>query len=562
MALDRCVFAARVLDTAHRSALETRIERLVEFYRALGDPRLSMRWLDRLDAVVGVIDFGDRAHELDRPLTWGGSLPGELATSEALLSARGHELRRLDRVIGAIAASEDQMCVIEGAGTGFPVFHRARSSFAEAWSSHAVAAGWLAHGSVTIDPDAVVELVGYNFVGGNRSMIRGVTVLDSSTRIWIEPGGSRHEVWWPPRARWELVPEEDAYEHVETALLESLERRITAQPVLLGLTAGLDSRVAAVALRALGVPFEAVTVGALGDHDVDGAANVAEALGIPHRIIGVEPTLDSSARAAAEAQARWNDGSGRATTVRARASDLGAVTFVSGGGGETGRCLLYRLTARNYRHPTQRQMAKLAAPTGRLEGAREEAVRLVKRRSSEAVARGIALGLHGWRALDVVAADERERRVYRALSTPGSSEFVEAFCIPDIQRGLTSLPLEERLDDGFHRRFIARHAPAVAPAPGPAQRPGLPPLARRLASAARRRRPRHEGTVRVAIPPEIREWLTQVLASPVLVEPLGPAWSERVRQAITAGDPEGLETALIATGPVALHEALGSAGFL
>ncbi|HEY2160546.1 MAG TPA: hypothetical protein VGH24_04505 [Solirubrobacteraceae bacterium] len=561
MALDRCVFAARVLDTAHRLELETRVERLVEFYRALGDPRLSTRWLDRLDAVVGVIDFGARPHELDRPLTWGGSLPPELAGAEALLSAPGAQLRALDRVIGAIAASDDELCVIEGAGTGFPVFHEARSSFAETWSRHAVAAGWLAYGSVTIDPDAVVELVGYNFVGGNRSMVRDVTVLDSSTRIRVDGNGSTHEVWWPPPERWALVPEDDAYAHTEAALLESLGRRITKEPVLLGLTAGLDSRVAAVALQVLGIPFEAVTVGAPGHVDVDGAAVVAAALGIHHRVIPIEPTQSSSPSAAADAQARWNDGSGRATAVRSGASDLGAVTFVTGGGGETGRCLLYRLTARNYHHPTQAQLAKLATPTARMEAARSEAVGVVQRCSQQAVARAYGLGLQGWHALDVVAADERERRVYRALSTPGSSEFVEAFCIPDIQRGLTSLSLAERLNDGFHRRFIERHAPAVAPAPGPSQRPGLPPIARRLASVLRRHSRREEPGPRVAVPAELREWLGQVLSSALLIDPLGPAWAKRVGEAMAAGDPEGLETALIATGPVALQRALEQAGF-
>jgi len=559
MALDRCVFAARALDNAHRSVLETRIRRLADFYGVLGDPRVSTRWLDHLGAIVGVIDFGNRAHDLDRPLTWGGCLPAALSTSAALISAPGGQLRALDGVIGAIAATDDEICVVEGAGTGFPVFHEASSGFAEAWSSHAVAAAWLAYGSVALESDTVVELIGYNYVGADRSMIRGVKVLDWATRIRVDQDGSSRESWWPPRERWSLVPEEDAYEHTEAALLASLERRVATHPVVIGLTAGLDSRVAAVALRALGIPFEAVTVGAPGDADVDGAAIVAGALGIKHRVIGVKATTSSTVPAAADAQARWTDGSGRATTVRARASDLGAVTFVTGGGAETGRCLLYRMTARNYRRPTQRQLARLAVPTARLEGAREDAVRLIERRTAEAVSRAYEHGLSGWRALDVVAADERERRVYRALSTPGNSDLVIAFCIPDIQRGLTSLPLEERLDDGFHRRFIARHAPAVAPDPGPSQRSGLPPVARRLASAMRRRQPRAD-VARVAVPGELRQWLAQILASPIVVEPFGTRWTEQVDRAMAAGDPRGLETALLAAAPVALHDALEKAG--
>jgi hypothetical protein len=560
MALDRCVFAARTLDNANQSDLQARIRRLAGFYGVLGDPRLSVRRLDRLGTTVGVIDFGNRVHELDRPLTWGGSLPWALSTGEALRSAGEKELRGLDGVLGAVAACEEEVCVIEGAGTGFPALHEARSSVAEAWSSHAVAAAWLAHGSVAVDPDAVVELIGYKYVGGNRSMLRGVTVVDAATRIRVHTRGVERETWWPAGERWSLVDQEVAYEHTEAALLESLARRVGPGGVMLGLTAGLDSRVAAVALRVLGIPFEAVTVGAPGDYDVEGAAGVARGLGVKHRILAVEPTTDSSPRSAADAQARWNDGSGRAAAVRARASDLGAVTFVTGGGGETGRALLYRLTARNYRRPTQRQLARLAASTGGVEGARPEAVGLVRRRSEEAVARAYELGCTGWHALDVVAADERERRIYRALSTPGSSDLVVSFCVPDVQRGLTSLPLAERLDDGFHRRFIARHAPAVAPAPGPSQRPGLPPFARRLASATRARLPQG-APPGVPLPPDVDAWLADVLASPILTGPLGPGWARRVREGIASGDAEAIETALIAAAPVALSEALEAAGF-
>ena len=142
-----------------------------------------------------------------------------------------------------------------------------------------MAAAWLALGSVILEPDAVVELVGYQYIGGDRSMIRGVSVVDTATRIRVDEQESRREAWWPPRERWSLVPGDQAYEHTEGALLESLGRRIRTEPVLLALTAGLDSRVAAVALRALGIPFAAVTVGAPGDPDVEGAAAVAEALG-------------------------------------------------------------------------------------------------------------------------------------------------------------------------------------------------------------------------------------------------------------------------------------------
>lgn len=69
-----------------------------------------------------------------------------------------------------------------------------------------------------------------------------------------------------------------------------LGRRVSGR-VFLPLTAGLDSRILAAALREAGVRFEAMTFDFVGkpDTDVVLARKIARRLGVPHHVVGLEP---------------------------------------------------------------------------------------------------------------------------------------------------------------------------------------------------------------------------------------------------------------------------------
>jgi hypothetical protein len=130
---------------------------------------------------------------------------------------------------------------------------------------------------------------------------------------------------------------------------------------------------------------------------------------------------------------------------------------------------------------------------------------------------------------------------------------IPAFATPEIGRALASLPLHQRLSDGFHRGFLERHAPELVPAarpePGRSFRARLPGRLRARTESPLGER-WHEHL-------EFRKWIADgVLGSPLVTEPLGERWAARTRRRFLAGDGHAEGLALAAGGPVALAEAL------
>ena len=431
-----------------------------------------------------------------------------------------------------------------------------------AWSTHAAAAAILATGGAAVDETALPELLAAEFTGGARSLVRGVTALAPGARVRIDVDGVRHEPGPPLAERW--APVEDPQRAAETALVESLGRRLEAAAApALGLTGGLDSRVAAVALREAGVPFRAFTWGQPDWPDADPARRVAAALGVDHEFVGLDLLPDDEALREARRAAAWTDGSALLAIGRVRwPAEIGA--FVTGGAGEIGRAFYYRLAARNYRRPRPRQLARLLAADlhARLGSDAAEARRAIADAADAWVAEAAGAGIGGWRILDVVYAEQRVRRWGRAMMPERAVALVPAFGVPEVARALASLPLEERVADGFHRRFLARLAPELAPAaPGAGQRALVPAFARRAAAAARRRRgmPAARGALagEWASRPGFRTWVAdEVLAWAPYRELLGAGWCERTREEFLAGSARGERLALLAAGPVALAGAL------
>jgi hypothetical protein len=166
-----------------------------------------------------------------------------------------------------------------------------------------------------------------------------------------------------------------------------------------------------------------------------------------------------------------------------------------------------------------------------------------------------ARGVTGWRVLDVVCAEQRVRRRLRGLLPPVAAPAIGALTAPEVQRGLISLPLEERLRDGFARRFVDERMPGLAPAP--ARRPvaGRRPLSR----IARRAAGGGPLAVRWTATPEFREWVADaVLGGPLATEAMGERWCRRTRSRFYAGDATATDRALWLAGPVALQEALAT----
>jgi hypothetical protein len=526
MSTASCLFVATFAPPRERLAA---LERL---YAPLGLETCTVEerggaWLGRLAGPGG---------PLPDLLAWGAPLGAAGHTAGELLTASDARLREIVVGMGAlVAASPDRLRLVT-APSGPLALHVADGPGGTVWSTHAVAAAWLARGDAELDPAAVPEYLAFDFVGGGRTLVRGVAPVAPATVVDVG-GGARS--FWPPAERWAPVPEPEAQAHAERALLVALQRRLGARTDL-ALTAGADSRVLAVALAELGADWRAFTWGDDGWPDVDGARAVAAALGAPFSR-SLEWLDDDVLRARFAADAVWADGLA-ALSFAARTWPADAAAVLGGMGGEVGRAFYY---------------APAAAP-----GA--AAGDLAGHLHAEAwVESAAASGQDGWRRLDVVYAEQRVARWGRTQVPPLAADFVPGFCAVDVARGLVSLPLADRTGDAFHRRFVAARRPDLAlPAPAP---PAPAGRARRLARRVRRRvRPPTAPADAFVVEalgrrPVTRAWLVEeVLEAPVILDAMGRPWAERTREGLLRGEPRPSAQALLAAGPVALAGALSA----
>jgi hypothetical protein len=565
------------VEEARIGHVRQRARHLVDFYSPLNILSVTITDLPRLSLVVGEYRFqppGTLSPGRDAPtrgttastlLKWGGPFPAWL-DGEALLTGSDERLRTLDRTLAAFAAGPSTARLVTGCA-GATSLYTARANETEAWSTHAVAAGYLARGHVRLDACALPELFAAEFVGGTQTQLADVTAVPRATVVEFGPERHKTRAYWPERERYAKLAAAEAFDAAERTLVESLDARLpSGQRVELGLTAGADSRVAAVALKKAERSFEAITVAPeSGSDDARGAAVVARQIGIPHRIRGYELQPDEKALDLINAEVRWSEGIAPLNGFaigEAETSDL----VVTGGGGEIARAWYYRWKARNYRHPRRRQLARVLSHLHwRIGGASARAHELLDAAILRWLDAAFCTGHDGWAALDVIYDEERLGRWGRARLHRSRAPLLYAFSTPTLTQAFLSLPLEDRISDGFHRQFLARHAPSLLVPPPPAQRRALPRSVRRLSAAMRHRR----GLEDVPADPSIADMLRSrprtrahiaddVLERDVLASVMGRAWLRRTRSAFLDGQQHAVDTAFLATSIIALDTAISS----
>ena len=556
--LERVLIAAR----GDGDAVRRRVDQLAHWYGLRAEVRAVA------GGTVTVASLGGPLHAA----AFGEAPPATLD----VLGADERALRRYEGGGAALAATADRARIVAGAGAPASLY-AAASGGVSAWATHAVAAAYTASGSAAVDASALPEQLAAGFVGGARSLVAGVRALSAASFVDFSATRADEGCYWPARDRWRLVPEEDAYAYTEHHLLRSLEARLAGvDRALAGLTGGAGSRAAALALRELGVAFEGFTIGAPDDEDVEDGAEAARALAVSHRRLAVEDLDGAAALARVRAAARFTEGAVHVGFAGIPWPD-DASAFVTGAGGEAGRCFYYRHligagaargdgaaspladVAGGDRRPAA-PPADLGAVVferlaNRIAGAEPESLAGLEMRVREWVARAEELGVAGWRVLDVVCAEQRVRRRLHGLLPPVAAPAVGALTAPEVQRGLVSLALGERVSDGFARRFVADRMPDLVPAS--ARRPvaGRRPLSRIARRAA--------GGGPLAVPwtaaPEFREWVADaVLGGPLAAEAMGERWCRRTRSRFYAGDATATDRALWLAGPVALQEAVAT----
>jgi hypothetical protein len=309
--------------------------------------------------------------------------------------------------------------------------------------------------------------------------------------------------------------------------------------------------VAGLALRELGVAFEGYTWGPPDDPDVRGGAEAARMLGTAHRRLQFEHWDAEDALRRTRLNARWTEGAIHVGFADiAWPEDMHA--FVTGAGGETGRCFYYGdLIPKEAPGDLAAVLTEQLA--GRIAGARPEALAALDDRVRGWIADAERSGVDGWRVLDVVYAEQRVRRWLRGMLPRLPASMVGAFTAPEVQRGLASLPLEQRARSSFHRRFLDERLPDLHPVPPPPQQQGGRRPLNRIAQRLRRGSLDSEWMAR----PEFRDWIADgVLGSGLAQEAMGGRWCRRTRSRFYAGDAFAMERALWLGGVVALEEAL------
>ena len=560
-----CLF---VLAGAPRAQAQAAVRRLDAWFEAL-EWESEWRWLPETAALVG--SCGPSGHGRSDLLGWGEPPPGALASAAALLDADDRSLRSLDRATALLAVGAGGRVRLVTGATGPQAVYRAGSpQDATAWATSAVAAALLTRPGreIALEPAHLPQVFAFGGVGGRATHLRGVAAVDSATVVDLRPGRPPSaRSYWPSIERWARVPEPEAERAADEALLASLDGRLSsAGRVHLGLTGGLDSGVVAVALAELGLDPVAMTWGTPGHPDVDGAARLARRLGLAHEILGGGWHPAPPAPEDLESEARWHEGLTAPPLLGRPGWPAGLRTFVTGAAGETGRAFYHRLLAGLYAEPRPEQIAAVWRPEDALgAGAAGRARAAVRDAKLTFLGDAAAAGQAGWRLLDVVYAEQRFRRWGRGILPRGPERVVAAFSSPALQRALVSLPLEARISDGWHRRFIARGAGDLVPPAPPLPRAGVPRPLRRLAARLRARGSppggRHPYAEAFAARPELSRWVAEeALATPALAGAMGEEWTADVRGGFEAGLAQETEHALAAAGLATLEAALRRAG--
>lgn len=554
-----CLFIATATSERTVVEVERRVSKVVAFLTPLGKPRATTRRLPGW-ALAGAIRIDGERVNLDAPCSFAAPLPPDLASTSALLGASDGRLRTLDGPITVLAVNERNALVVTGTG-GPATLYRCDSRDIRVWSTHAVAASLLARGRARIAAEAMPEFLAAQFVGGERTLIDGVRAVDAATRVTVGHRSQGERSYWPLEQRWASLPAADAQRVGEHTLLESLERRVhqIGMTPMVGLTAGLDSRVVAAALRELGRPWQGLTWGSARADDVRGGRSVARSLGASHARCALRWFDADAVIRSADREVRWSEGAAPLRTGTP-VWPHGMPSLLTGAGGETGRCfyLGWMGVEAPSREPSAAELRSRLTGTlaARLPNASVDALRSLEAAIGGWFDRVQATGHGGWRALDVIYARERLERWGRAMLPNEDWSMLPALATPELARAMVSLPLETRRGDGFHQAFLRRFAPDCRPAVRSRRRRAITRL---VAGVRRRARLRHTlfPGPSASRDPHLREWIIEeVLSSPVLSEPLGTEWAHSTRNAILAGEPLHDEQALWAAAPVALSRAL------
>ncbi len=159
-----------------------------------------------------------------------------------------------------------------------------------------------------LDPNGILEFLEFGWCSEDTAVYEGVRKVAPATIVEWKDGRITERSYWTLDPPAETGPSfDEAVEQTQALILEAVRRRLIADvPVAALLSAGTDSTLICWALTKLGANVQTFTVGTPGDpaSEVEGAAQTARKLGIPHEVIDLnqddQPDLDDLVSAYSE----------------------------------------------------------------------------------------------------------------------------------------------------------------------------------------------------------------------------------------------------------------------
>lgn len=158
------------------------------------------------------------------------------------------------------------------------------------------------------DPQAITEFLEYGYVTDAHCIYAGVAKLAPASILrWHEGSVEISRYWDLPAVSAKKTPFAEAVAQTRELLLQAVQLRLQADvPVGALLSGGIDSSLVCWATAKCGAPITAYTVATPGDEwdETADAAATARELGLPHRVLAMDPnnspTAADLARAFAE----------------------------------------------------------------------------------------------------------------------------------------------------------------------------------------------------------------------------------------------------------------------
>ena len=324
-------------------------------------------------------------------------------------------------------------------------------------ATRGLAAHILAGRRPEISEAAVGDLLAFDYVLGDGTLLTGTSVLEEAT--WYDISSEiRSGSYWPREER--LSPDEPVT--IPTFLddvTQAVARLCGAQCVHLGLTAGRDSTLLAAVIQRAGLDVPTYTWGARGHSETDTAIATAARLGLQHKVLAGRRDIGVDAFEHLIDVAPWHEGLERARDFTPGHVDWPShrLWWITGNGGELGRAYYWSTAPEAALLDPVRWLVRKAATMPRrrrstlrerLENEFDKIRRIGRPRSDD---------------LDVFYAVERMRKwLPHVPPNEALSGLLAAYLEPAVVRSLLAIPLDERRTGAFFDRALYKVFPGDA----------------------------------------------------------------------------------------------------